>query len=211
MNNPLVEKVEPARARGTTTRASRARRCAAAAQACRVRVSSESVRSFGGREVDRPRQRRGRQPHNPERRVFRPRTKTNKMPTPRVSHGRNARTLMRVDRGIPDIERHLREVRSRLDVSLSVRDRHDRHARQRGGAVDDLLVGVLVHHRERMFWRFPSCRLRDVAKRVSRLTRSRRASTREPRRREPVPLAATSRARSCGACGRVSGTPREEK
>ena len=177
---------------------------------CRVHVGSETVRSFGGREVDRPRQRRGRQPHNPERRVFRPRTKTNKMPTPRVSRGRNARTLMRVDRGIPDIERHLREVRSRLDVSLSVRDRHDRHARQRGGAVDDL-VGVLVHHREWMFWRFPKCRLQDVAKRVFRLTRSRRASTREPRRREPVPLAATSRARSCGACGRVSGTPREEK
>jgi hypothetical protein len=44
MNNPLVEKVEPARARGTTTRASRARRCAAAAQ---LAACASVLRAFG--------------------------------------------------------------------------------------------------------------------------------------------------------------------
>ena len=57
---------------------------------------------------------------------------------------------MRVDSRILDIECHLREVRSRLDASLSVRDRYARHPRQRGGAVNDLLGGVLVNYRETM-------------------------------------------------------------
>jgi hypothetical protein len=152
MNNPLVEKSRTrARARGTTTRASRAQRCTAVAN------DITRARRFQKRSVvQRPRGRttapaalgvhlttptggffcRGRKQQNSE---------------PARVHGRNARTLMRVDRRILDIERHFREVRSRLDASLSVRDRYARHARQRGGAVNDLLVGVLVHHRETMF------------------------------------------------------------
>jgi hypothetical protein len=113
----------------------------------RAAVPKAFGRSAAARSNDRA-SGAGRPPHNPDRRVFLPRTKTTK---PARVHGRNARTLMRVDRRILDIERHFREVRSRLDASLSVRDRYARHARQRGGAVNDLLVGVLVHHRETMF------------------------------------------------------------
>ena len=87
-----------------------------------------------------------------ELRVFRPRTKSTKQA--RV-HGRNARTLMRIDRGILGVERHLRVVHARVDLPLRIRHRYARHARHRGVAVNDLLVGVLVHHRETKFWRFP--------------------------------------------------------
>ena len=85
MNNPLVEKVEPARAPGERPREHRERCDAQRSRTIsHARVGSKSVRSFSGREVERPRQRRWASTSQPRPAGFSAAEENNKTANPRA-------------------------------------------------------------------------------------------------------------------------------